>query len=480
MTLEKTIPLVRTSPEAQGISSAAILDFVEAADRSLQYLHSFMLLRHGSVIAEGWWSPYAPPYPHMLFSLSKSFASTAVGLAVAEGRLSVDDRVIDFFPDETPVEISENLAAMRVRHLLSMNTGHAQDVTGAQRSDPNESWVTTFLAQPVAHQPGTYFVYNSAATYMLSAIVQKLTGQTLTEYLTPRLFQPLGIEHPYWESCPRGINVGGWGLNITTEDIARFGQLYLQRGEWQGQQLIPAAWVDEATFAHSDNSRNETPDWQQGYGYQFWRCRYNAYRGDGAFGQFCIVLPEQDAVIAITAGLGNMQAVLDLVWEHLLPALRAEPLPADPAAADALRRKLGSLALPTLSGNASSPLAPRVSGQIYQIDANEAKIETISLNFGAEETIFTVRNEWGEHRIPCGYGVLRHGITEMNGRGQQRVAASGAWTADDLYSMRLYFYETPFFLSIDCRFEDDRINIRFEPNVDFGPTERPLLTGKQK
>ncbi|MBX2999386.1 MAG: serine hydrolase [Caldilineaceae bacterium] len=480
MTLERTTALVRTSPEAQGISSSAILTFVDVADRTLRHLHSFMLLRHGAVIAEGWWSPYAPQYPHVLFSLSKSFASTAVGLAVAEGRLSVDDRVIDFFLDETPAEISDNLAAMRIHHLLSMNTGHAEDVTGALWERKDGNWAAAFLAQPVAHQPGTYFVYNSAATYMLSAIVQKLTGQTLIEYLTPRLFRPLGIENPFWESCPRGINVGGWGLNITTEDIARFGQLYLQRGEWHGQQLVPAAWVDEATSAHSDNSRNENPDWAQGYGYQFWRCRHNAYRGDGAFGQFCVVLPEHDAVIAITAGIGNMQSVLDLVWEHLLPAFRAETLPENPAAADALRGKLGSLALPTLSGDASSPLAPRVSGKVYQIDANEAKIETISLDFGADETIFTMRNELGEHRVACGYGTLRHGVTEMNGRGRQRVAASGAWTADDLYSMRLYFYETPFYLSIDCRFEDDRISVRFERNVDFGPTERPLLTGKQK
>lgn len=480
MTVEQTTQLLRSSPETQGMPSSAILAFVNAADQTLHYLHSFMLLRHGAVIAEGWWSPYAPQYPHLLFSLSKSFASTAVGLAVDEGRLTLDDRVIDFFPEEAPPEISENLAAMRVRDLLSMSTGHAEDVTGAQPSHPDNSWAATFLEQPVAHKPGTYFVYNSAATYMLSAIVQKLTGQTLTEYLTPRLFQPLGIENPFWESCPRGINVGGWGLNITTEDIARFGQLYLQRGEWQGQQLIPAAWVDEATSAHSDNSRNENPDWAQGYGYQFWRCRHNAYRGDGAFGQFCIVIPEHDAVIAITAGLSNMQAVLDLVWEHLLPAFSAKPLPDDPAAVEALRRKLGALALPTLSGNASSPLTPPISGKVYQIDANEAKIETISLDFGADETIFSVRNEWGEHRVACGYGTLRHGVTEMNGRGPQRVAASGAWTADDLYSMRLYLYETPFYLSIDCGFEDGRISVRFEPNVDFGPTERPLLTGKQR
>ncbi len=316
--------LPRSTPAAQGIDPTAILAFIEAVDSHIHHLHSLMLLRHGQVVAEGWWHPYAPESPHMLFSLSKSFTSTAVGLAVEEGFLSVDDRVIDFFPDDLPDQVSENLAAMRVRHLLAMYTGHSTDTTEALWQRQDGDWVAAFLAQPVTHTPGTHFLYNSGATYMLSAIVQKLTGQTLVDYLTPRLFAPLGIETPTWESCPRGINVGGWGLNIRTEDIARFGQLYLQKGEWHGQQLLPAAWVDEATMAHSDNSRNENTDWAQGYGYQFWRCRHNAYRGDGAFGQFCVIMPEQDAVLAITAGMSNMQSLLDLVWTHLLPALGNE------------------------------------------------------------------------------------------------------------------------------------------------------------
>src|SRR5262245_38947833 len=205
--------LPRSAPEAQGILSSAILAFVEAAERNIHELHSFMLLRHGAVVAEGWWSPYAPDRPHMLFSLSKSFTSTAVGMAVAEGRLSVDDPVLSFFPEDTPEQVSENLASMRVHHLLSMSTGHAEDTTKGLREQPEGNWARAFLAAPVEHQPGTHFLYNSGATYMLSAIVQRLTGMTLLEYLRPRLFEPLEIENPTWETCPRGINVGGWGLN---------------------------------------------------------------------------------------------------------------------------------------------------------------------------------------------------------------------------------------------------------------------------
>jgi CubicO group peptidase (beta-lactamase class C family) len=218
MTNVKSLP--RSAPEAQGIPSSAIQAFVQAAE-GIQDLHSFMLLRHGAVVAEGWWYPYRAERPHMLFSLSKSFTSTAVGLAVAEGLLSVDDPVLKFFPQDAPRKVSPNLAAMQVRHLLSMVTGHDLDTTDRMIRKRNP--FKAFLALPVEHVPGTHFVYNSGASYMLAAIVQKLTGQTLVEYLTPRLFEPLGIEGAAWETHPNGVNFGGWGLNIKTEDIARFG-----------------------------------------------------------------------------------------------------------------------------------------------------------------------------------------------------------------------------------------------------------------
>ena len=157
-----------------------------------------MLLRHGHVVAEGWWSPYSPERPHMLFSLSKSFTSTAVGFAVTEGKLSVEDSVISFFTEDLPEEISENLKSMKIKYLLSMSTGHAQDTTGRLHEDKSNNWAKAFLAAPVDHIPGTHFVYNSGATYMLSAIIQKVTGQTLLEYLSPRLFEPLGIEKAFF------------------------------------------------------------------------------------------------------------------------------------------------------------------------------------------------------------------------------------------------------------------------------------------
>src|SRR5262249_25298859 len=236
---------------------------------------------------------------------------------------------------------STTLRAMRLTDLPRMPTGQQAEPP----RKPDEPWVKTFLAQPVPFKPGTHFLYNTSATYMLSAAVQKATGQTVLDYLTPRLFEPLGIKNPTWEVSPQGISTGGYGLSVRTEDIAKFGQLYLQKGKWDGKQLVPAAWVEAATTRQTSNGSSPASDWDQGYGYQFWRCRHGGYRGDGAFGQFCIVLPEQDAVIAITSGVRDMQAVMNLVWDKLLPALKPSPLATDAGAARELAGALKGLAL---------------------------------------------------------------------------------------------------------------------------------------
>ncbi len=318
--------LPRSTPEAEGVSSAQIREFLITADQQVNSMHSFMLLRHGKVIAEAWWPPESADKPHVLWSLSKSFTSTAVGLAVEEGKLDIDDAVLKFFPEDAPENPSENLKAMRVRDLLTMTAGHQDELNWWK--EPN--WAKAFLAHPVPHKPGTHFRYNTPATYMLSAIVQKVTGESVLEFLTPRLFEPLGIPKPKWDSSPQGISIGGYGLYLRTEDIAKFGQLYLQKGKWNGQQLIPESWVEQATSKQVGNGSNPESDWNQGYGFQFWRSRHGAYRGDGKDGQYCIVLPEQDAVIAITANIKNMQAELNIVWDKLLPAFQNQPLQANP------------------------------------------------------------------------------------------------------------------------------------------------------
>ncbi len=469
--------LPRTSPEAAGIDPAAVLAFIEGVEQKVGGLHSMMLLRHGKVAAEGWWTPYAPQHPHMLYSLSKSFTSTAVGLAVSEGLLTVKEPVVSFFPQDRPEKVGDHLAAMQVRHLLSMSTGHDKDATGPMRQAPDGNWVKAFLALPVEHAPGTKFVYNSAATYMLSAIVQKLTGKTVLDYLTPRLFEPLGIAGATWESDPRGINVGGWGLKVKTEDIARFGQLYLQRGRWEGRQVVPEAWVEEATQKQISNGSSPNSDWNQGYGYQFWRCRHGAFRGDGAFGQYCVVMPEQDAVLAITSGVRDMQAVLNVAWEHLLPGMSAAPAKSDPVA---LKRRLSGLAVLPPQGKETSPTAKTIAGRTFRFEPNGEGFESARFIVRNGRCSVTIRHQGEEYRLEGGENWARGKapLTQalLGGTEPARVATRGAWEADDTYTLKLCFYETPYIETLTWKFSGDQVTLTRQMNVGFGPTARPALT----
>jgi CubicO group peptidase (beta-lactamase class C family) len=465
--------LPRSRPEAQGVSPSAVLAFVEAADTNIDSLHSFMLLRHGHVVAEGWWAPYDGRAPHALYSLSKSFTSTAVGLAIAEGKLSLDDPVLKFFPEDVPPEPSNNLKAMRLSDLLRMSTGHQTE----PRRTSDQPWTKSFLAHPVPFKPGTHFLYNTTATYMLSAAVQKATDQTVLDYLRPRLFEPLGIDRPTWEASPQGITAGGFGLSVRTEDIAKFGQLYLQKGQWHGRQLVPAAWVEAATARQTSNGSNPRSDWDQGYGYQFWRCRHGAYRGDGAFGQFCVVLPEKDAVLAITSGVRDMQSVLNLVWDKLLPGLMPLPLAPDPEAQAKLERTLKGLSLRPPQGSGTPPT---VVGKKYVFPANDRKLESVTLESGGKDgaTTLVTRVAGVERRIACGRGTWQKGRAAWGRLPEQPAASSGAWTGDDTFTAKLGFTETPFTVTVRLKFSGDEVRCDSEANVGFGPTKDSQLVGK--
>ena len=465
----------RSTPEEQGVSSSAILSFLEYIEHNVSELHSLMLLRHGSVIAEGWWAPYAPRFPHMLFSLSKSFTSTAIGLAVAEGRLTVDDPVLSFFPRQAPGAPEANLRAMRVRHLLAMSTGHDQDTTA--RVFPQRDWVQAFLALPVEHAPGTHFSYNTAATYMLSAILQQVTGEKLLDYLRPRLLQPLGISGAKWDRCPQGINVGGSGLRVTTEAIARFGQLYLNNGVWHGKRILSEEWIAQATARQVANGDNPESDWNQGYGYQFWRCRHGCYRGDGAFGQYCLVMPEQDAVLAITAGLGDMQEILTQVWDGLLPAMAATPRQPDPVTQATLAARLAALRFAPPAGESTSPLAARVSGRQLRFAPNEWKISSAAMDYTHDSATIHLQMGRRKYSILCGLGVWQYSKSALFNKKPEKVAASGVWTTPDTFQITLRYYETPFCWTIDCHYTDDGASLQAIGNVGFGPRESPVLEG---
>jgi CubicO group peptidase (beta-lactamase class C family)/predicted glycoside hydrolase/deacetylase ChbG (UPF0249 family) len=324
-----TKALPRSNPETERISSEGVSKYLKAVKENGQDLHSLMILRHGRVVAEYYFGDNEAGKKHIMNSVSKTFTSMAVGFAIAENRLRLSDKVVSFFPDDLPSEISPNLAELKLSDLLTMTVGHGSDSTANIRKQSG-SWERMFLALPIEYKPGTKFVYNTIGTYMLSAIVQKVTGEKLIDYLYPRLFRPLGIVGAEWETSPSGVNTGGWGLQIKTEDMAKLGQLLLQKGVWKGKQLLPESWINEATTSKisqapawvAPETKANNSDWMQGYGYQIWRCRHNSYRADGARGQFIIVVPEKDAIIVTTANIDDMQAEINLIWDYLLPGLK--------------------------------------------------------------------------------------------------------------------------------------------------------------
>lgn len=345
-----TATLERSTPDAEGVDPAAVRAFVDGLEQKMMSsgdflngsANAFMLLKNGKVIAEGAWAPYRLDAPRHVFSMSKSFTSVAVGFAVQEKRLSLDDTVISFFPDKLPARVSDRLASMRVRDLLTMQSGHKSDPIG--KMFEAKDLVRGFLAAGLDYRPGTHFAYNNGATYMLSAILTRVTGKPVAEYLKLRLFQPLGIGEVKWEADDSGVNFGAWGLWLKPEDAAKFAQFCLNRGAWGGRQLLEERWINLATSPQCNVvAGDDKSDWSQGYGFQFWRCRNGAFRADGFLGQYAVVMENENAALIMFNASNRMQIALDVLWETLLPALRSgraaeEELPADIELRDSLKR----------------------------------------------------------------------------------------------------------------------------------------------
>ena len=492
--ISQTNILPRSTPESEGVYSKNIIDFLEAAGKSKHEFHSIMILRHGKVITEGWWKPYGRDLKHTMYSVSKSFTSTAVGFAVSEKRISVNDKVVSFFPDQLPETISPQLAALRIKDLLSMSVGQDPDPTGAVITREND-WVKAFLSLPIYSNPGSKFLYNSLATYMLSAIVQKVTGQKIVEYLKPRLFQPLGITRIDWETDPKGINSGGWGFRIKTEDLAKFGQLYLQKGKWKGKQILPASWVEEATTKKIEQTpelsqaSKDSSDWRQGYCYQFWRSRHNTYRGDGAFGQYILIFPEQDAVVAITSETGDMQGELDLVWNYLLPAFSKEKIVVTKNEYPLLKQKLSSLSLLNTVALADSLMMTPLFNFTYQLEANDQKLKSIHFDLNSTNSSIVFQNDTAMYKLNL--GTFGWKITETTRRGPSLVGAAKnhfvglpatkvaglyRWKDGSSIEIILRYIESPHTEILTCHIDGNSISI--ETKISFMPDANvPVITG---
>jgi CubicO group peptidase (beta-lactamase class C family) len=489
--------LPRAIPSAKRVDAAGIGAFLDDAAAAGLELHSFMLWRAGAVVAEGFWRPYTADRPHMQHSATKSWTATAVGLAIGEGRFALDDRVVGFFPEHLPEEVSDNLAAMTVRDLLTMRTGHATGISGGEWRGLAGSWVAAFLREPVPQPPGETFIYSSASSYMLSAIVTRTTGQTVHDYLKPRLLAPLGMSELHWDVSPEGIGTGGNGLSCTTEDVLKFGVLHLNQGVWEGRRLLPADWVraatsrqvEHASLGRLDGRRYQAPtataERREGYGYQWWMAPHGGYRASGVFGQQCVVLPRHDAVIAITAGLANTTPrLMQAIWTHLLPALDGGDAGDDAA----LATRLAGLALPGPGGALTSPLAESLSGARFAFPPNEDGVAEIRLDFTADACRFTLTDARGAHGIENGFGVAIEGDTTMTGNRLHhqyqpdtlRVVAQAAWPAPDRLELQWRFVETAFCDTVSLRFDGDTVTFDRRVNANAGLMQLPTLIGRRQ
>ena len=468
------------TPESQGVSSRAILNWIDACEKTFSAwngsgaVHGFVIVRNGKTIAEGSWKPFNTlEETHMLYSHSKSFTSTAIGFLVEEGKLDLDERVMEIFPELTPTNVTENLKAMRVRDLLTMNVGSKWD----HKIHSFDDWGRTFFEKELQTKPGCGFKYDSDATYMLAAIVEKRSGEKLMDYLDKRFFKKIGIEKAWSTVSPQDIACGGWGMNMTTREIARFGLCYIQNGVWGGKNVIHPQWVQLATARHTSSGwRNvgiralgEGSDWQQGYGFQFWRCHNNGYRADGAAGQLTLVYPDVNLVVSVNAGLGDMQKEINLVKENLLAALKDEALPEDSKAQAELKKRLADLEIAPVKGDLKG--VEKYIDKEIPVLKNHRKIKSVKLYKKGDDLrfVFKVNDEIND--IPVGVGRWAEGAMRIDNQkaetlgaiiGEQKAMTSGAMQEDGSFKLRVYLTGTTAYIDVILAEKDEKIVLKGE------------------
>lgn len=437
----------------------AIAKFFEDCKVAKADIHSIKIIRNGEVYLKAVPSPYTTEIKAQLYSLSKSFTSTAIGMLVDDGIISVEDRVVDIFKDKCPETISENLSKMKIKHLLSMNTGHEE--CQLPNIINSSDLVKEFLARDVPRCPGTHFAYNSAASFMLSAIVTEYTNMSMFDFLNKRLFKPLGIKNALWDDY-NGISQGGIGLHLNVDDIAKFGIMYLNKGVYNGERLLSEEWIDEATRSHSDNHDNGPLDWSSGYGYQIWINEKEGFRGDGAFGQLCVVLPETNAVIAITAQTDIMQPELTAAIE-----LAKNIIGKSTISEKELTEKINSLYAPEKTKEIE-----KIPNCIYKCSENGLGITQLSFEKEDKNLILNISNGKQQQRMVFGCGEyvynnikLRHFsptiVSFSIKHGEVKSEFSAYYVYDEKLKLVLRHLDNPHLVEIECEFKESELNLKF-------------------
>jgi CubicO group peptidase (beta-lactamase class C family) len=458
----------RVAPADRGVDSRRLLAFLDDVEAAGLELHNLVLWRDGAVVAEGFHWPYAPHRPRMTHSITKSFTACAVGLLIDSGKLALADRVIDFFP-EILLPADSLYRRMIVEDLLTMRAGHAEEVSGSVWRGIESSWVEEFFRIPILHPPGTHYVYSSAASYMLSAIVSRVTGETLSDYLAPRLFAPLGIAEWRWDSGPDGINPGGNGLTMTSLDCMKLGILHAQHGLWDGQRILPEWWVEAATRAQGAPA----------YGYH-WVVAPDYYAALGQFVQMCAVYPEAGAVLMINGAIDGSSLIRPHLDRHFPAAFDGGAGEAEDAA---LAERLGGWASPDLLVSAAAPGGREGMAGRWTAEPNALGIEALSTAFSDDGIVLTLSDMAGDHAVAASEGDWLEGPSFLPGaslhhgyalRGTPTVAGY-RWLGPDRLELILHFVETCFRDTILLTREGDSLRLDRKVNINSGARAWPSL-----
>ena len=449
----QTGDLPRSTPAAEGISTQAVINMMDSLMALPECnIHHVMVVRHGKVVAEIHPSPFRAEDSHTLYSASKTFTSLAVGIAIDENLLRLDDRVMTFFPDKRTDRVSDNMAAMTVRDLLMMASGVKPDWTMRNNST---DWVKDWLAKPVDDKPGSLFQYDSMCTFMLSAIVQRVTGHTVLEYLNLKLFGPMHITVADWETSPDGINTGGWGLRVQAETMAKLGVLLLNKGQWEGQQLVSADYVEAACSRLIDGGAKETvpaTDGNQGYGYQVWQSKWpGSFRADGAMGQYTVVVPQEDLVVVILGMKLYGHEELACIWNQLMPGMNTAPLQPEKKLQKRLENLCAKAKLQLPQGKSTSKKAKNFMGRQLLLDNNRFGLQSLTVD---GDVLKFTRTDGSQEEWAMGYGDWRYNtmagypyysinaINRMKGFNHGFTAAvAHAWTSPSVLEVRVHYVD---------------------------------------
>lgn len=470
--------LLRGAANEAGIDPDRVIAFLDEVEDAGLDLHGIILHRHGKVAAEGWTWPYTPDRPRILHSVAKSFTACAIGLARDEGLLRLSDTVISFFPEHLPAHIDPKLPRMTVEHLLTMRTGHQSNTSGSVWRSIASSWITEFFKIPLVHEPGEQYVYTSAASYMLSAIITQVTGQTMHEYLRPRLFEPLGITDEHWDIGPDGINPGGNGLTATPAAMLKLGILHAQEGLWEGRRILSSEWVQAATHAQGGSDSK--------YGYHWAIKPRDAYCAVGVFVQMSIVFPAFGATLAVVGAMKNSAQIIPHLERHFPAAFLDTANKADEADQRLVRRLEAMRQVPVLACAGISPFSEPVTVEV-EIGDNDQGVTRLSFAFEQDTLSVQLTDKAGTHRIVVGLNRWHQGITDMPGSElhhgytleDEAVIAGARWLDHATLEMQWIYVASAFRDTVRCTFVGESVTWERKVNVNSGALEQQPLRGRR-